>query len=478
MDVVDLDELAAEQSSAPRRPRRRPSLGRLVSRRAVAVVAGAVALAVVTVGAVVSSRDPLPVQAAGMRNGPRVGWSSPGGLSAVITIDDARVVTTDDMTIRARRADDGMELWSVDRNSLDLYSASQLRDLPGTPWVLVGNSDSLDTTVAVLLDRDAGAAAYRLELPGPERTASEYYQTSALVSTAEGTLFVLTPPADGGGIAVSRLASPNLDDVVWRSEMPTGAEGFPLWWPYAEERAGYVLLGHEDASWPGRLLGALALADGAPAPWLPDGARFDVFGDVAVIEGEDGRVGVDLRTGAELWRRPGAVSVGAADEVLAEVSGGRLTLLSPRTGAELWSVPTEHERVRVTRWDDIVVAYSGVEVSWGEDRDPNAAIVTAFDLATGARRWRIDLGDPVVEVLRGEGQLVVVQHFYEGELVSPEQESEFNIVTEVESRSGLAAVDPGTGRMRWSEDLGPGWVSRRGTRIVWSPDTGGDEFLR
>ena len=106
MDVVDLDELAADAVGEPGRSRRWQR--RLPGRRPLAAVSGALVLALLTAGAIVASRDPLRVQVEGMRDGPRVGWSSPQGLSEFVAVDGDRVVTSDDLTIRARRADDGV----------------------------------------------------------------------------------------------------------------------------------------------------------------------------------------------------------------------------------------------------------------------------------------------------------------------------------------------------------------------------------
>ena len=61
---------------------------------------------------------------------------------------------------------------------------------------------------------------------------------------------------------------------------------------------------------------------------------------------------------------------------------------------------------------------------------------------------------------------------------SRELEDGISVITTVLfSSNGLAGIDPGTGAVRWREDLGEGWMTRYGTRIVHagSPD---HEFLR
>jgi len=381
MDVVDLDELAADAVGEPGRSRRWQR--RLPGRRPLAAVSGALVLALLTAGAIVASRDPLRVQVEGMRDGPRVGWSSPQGLSEFVAVDGGRVVTSDDLTIRARRADNGAELWSVDRGALGLTSVSELRDLPGTPWVLVGavTSNALATSL-VLLDRGTGRIAHRMELPAATATVDDLtgpildnLMVPTLVATGQGALFALLPTQDGGRLEVAKLASPNIDDVVWRAELPMSPDAFPLGDPHAEERAGHLLLGRGEQGWPGRYVAALTLADGAPVEWLPDGASFDVYGDIAVLAGMEDLVAHDLRTGDELWRRPAAILAGTDDGLIAEVGDGRLTLVSPRTGTELWSVPVADEWLSVTRWGDAVVAYAGQQSTFG--MDDGAAV---FDL--------------------------------------------------------------------------------------------------
>ena len=129
------------------------------------------------------------------------------------------------------------------------------------------------------------------------------------------------------------------------------------------------------------------------------------------------------------------------------------------------------------------VAYAGQQSTWG-DAGPRAGVVAAFDLATGGQRWRADLGDPVVGLFRGEGQLVAMQYGWKGGGPEPEithsreLEDGISVITTVLfSSNGLAGIDPGTGAVRWREDLGEGWMTRYGTRIVHagSPD---HEFLR
>jgi outer membrane protein assembly factor BamB len=177
-----------------------------------------------------------------------------------------------------------------------------------------------------------------------------------------------------------------------------------------------------------------------------------VHGEVAVVESGDTRIAYDLATGEELWRRSGGYLLATHDGVIAEVSDGRLSLLSPRTGAELWSVPSEEEWLSLTRWGDDIVVYQGSfgVVSTG-DGSPLGA-VAALDLATGRERWRRDLGATVTELARGEGQLVALVY----KSVAPD-----------EIAGGLVGLDPGTGRTRWDQGLEPNrWSVRFGTRMI------------
>ncbi|MFT3888226.1 MAG: hypothetical protein QM713_08705 [Arachnia sp.] len=130
MDVVDLGERALGGVRAAE-PRRRPRAWSRVIGVAVAVVV----LAVLIAGAVVVSRSPLGVQVTGMRGGPREGWSSAHGITAIADIGRGRIVTTDGITVRAQAAADSHDLWVA----RDVTDVTQLRDLPGTPWVALGD---------------------------------------------------------------------------------------------------------------------------------------------------------------------------------------------------------------------------------------------------------------------------------------------------------------------------------------------------
>ena len=64
-------------------------------------------------------------------------------------------------------------------------------------------------------------------------------------------------------------------------------------------------------------------------------------------------------------------------------------------------------------------AISGCATASSDD-EIFAGVVAAFDLATGERRWRADLGDPVVGLFRGEGQLVAMRYGWKGGGPEPE----------------------------------------------------------
>ena len=480
MDVVDLDELAAEQPAASAAPRRVRSPREWLNRRLVAVAAGALALGVLSAGAVVASRDPLSVQARGMRAGPRVGWTAPDRYRPVAAVGDDRIITTDDMTIRVRRGRDGVVEWAVDRAEIGLYDAGLVRDLPGTPWVSVAPADNYGSANRVVLfDRDTGRLAAQLDLPPATKLSTDYYANPVLVAAGDGGLILAEPTEDGLGVVVTRLNSPRLDDRAWRAVLPTAAEGFPWWSPRAEKRGSYLLIGTEEEM-NGAFVGALNASDGTPADWLPDGARFDVFGDVAVFGRAGTWVAVDLHSGGRLWERNREDLALSPDGVLAEidkgtvaVGDGTLRLLSPRTGAVLWSAEAADGWSRIMRWGDVVVAYAGPDFLWGmQDSLIDPGVVGGFDLATGRELWRVDLGHPVVDDVRGEGQLVVTQ----SRIVEVDRGEV--IVTWPEPRSALAGLDPATGRVRWSQDLGPGWVQRVGGRVIRIADTGDYEVMR
>lgn len=406
MDVVDLDELAAEQSAAPagaarlrvaypaRRLLRRPRLW--------GVVAGVLALVVLTGWAVASSGSPLSAQALGMRGGPEVGWTM---------------------------------------STSEIYglAAGTSRGWP-------------ERTSVALLDRATGRVERELELPVAAETLEDLSLDTTLFSASDGTLLLAVPTRTG--MSVAKLNSPDVEDAAWRAELPVTDEVLPWWGPQAVARGAYLLIGDSRGglSGPGQFMFALRISDGEVAEWLPRGSRAIVHGEVAVVESGDTRIAYDLATGEELWRRSGGYLLATHDGVIAEVSDGRLSLLSPRTGAELWSVPSEEEWLSLTRWGDDIVVYQGSfgVVSTG-DGSPLGA-VAALDLATGRERWRRDLGATVTELARGEGQLVALVY----KSVAPD-----------EIAGGLVGLDPGTGRTRWDQGLEPNrWSVRFGIRMI------------
>ena len=458
MDVVDLDELAAEQSAAPVGAARLrvayPARRLLRHPRLWGVVAGVLALVVLTGWAVASSGSPLSAQALGMRGGPEVGWTmSTSEIYGLAAVDGDRIVTSTEHAVRAQQGSSGAVLWSVDPSTFGMDDGAAVFDLPGTPWVAAGTSRGwLERTSVALLDRATGRVERELELPVAAETLEDLSLDTTLFSASDGTLLLAVPTRTG--MSVAKLNSPDVEDAAWRAELPVTDEVLPWWGPQAVARGAYLLIGDSRGglSGPGQFMFALRISDGEVAEWLPRGSRAIVHGEVAVVESGDTRIAYDLATGEELWRRSGGYLLATHDGVIAEVSDGRLSLLSPRTGAELWSVPSEEEWLSLTRWGDDIVVYQGSfgVVSTG-DGSPLGA-VAALDLATGRERWRRDLGATVTELARGEGQLVALVY----KSVAPD-----------EIAGGLVGLDPGTGRTRWDQGLEPNrWSVRFGTRMI------------
>ena len=477
MDVVDLDELAEREAAPAARARRRvrfPVGGLRRRPRLAGVVAGAVALAALTGWAVVSSGSPLSPQVLGMRGGPEIGWLLPPESANIglAVVDGDRVLTSDGTTIRARRGSDGAELWAVDHAELGSEAVPVTSDLPGTPWVSAATMDSEwpEQTTVTLLDRATGRVDHTVELPPEEEPVGDFYLPTTLFSAPDdGTLLLATPT--GTGMGVAKLNAPRADDVAWRAEVPVTNDDFPWWGPQAVVRGGYVLIGDGNADRLNRFAIALRVSDGAAAKWLPQGSAAAVYGEVAVVESGDTRIAYDLATGEEIWRRSGGHLLFTNDGVIAEATGRRLALLSPRTGEELWSVPSRDDWMGLTRWGDDIVLYQGAPGIVSSEAGP-LGVVAAFDLATGRERWRRDLGATVTDVMRGEGQLVA--SLYRGVPIPGGPGDEFETI-----ESGLVGLDPRTGRTRWDQGLEPDrWSLRFGTRILQATRDADYAFLR
>ncbi|MBK7822306.1 MAG: PQQ-binding-like beta-propeller repeat protein [Tessaracoccus sp.] len=473
-DFVDLDELAAEEEAGTAPRERRPwvrSARRLLRPQRVASVVGVLVLALVTGWAVLADRSPLSAQVLGMRHGPEVGWTiaASEAFTGFDAVEGDLMVLSNEDAVRARRGSDGALSWEVTAASLGIGAVPVVSDLPGTPWVAVTarGFDSSPQSVGLLLDRATGRVAHRLELPAPEETYSDYYQATTLFSASDGTLLLATPMQEG--MSVAKLSAPRVDDRAWRIELPEAGGDSPWWDPQAVARGSYLLIGDGNADRFGRYVIALQASNGERADWLPPGAEATPYGDVAVVETGEGRIAYDLANGAELWRHRGGYTLATLDGVIAEVVDGRLALLSPRTGAEIWSVPSEDEWASLTRWGDDIVVYQGFLGLVGADDGSPMGRVAAFDLATGRQRWRTDLGGTVGEIARGEGQLVA---------------SVYRALSEAESTSGSASgvvgLDPETGEVRWDQGLEPDRATLRfGTRMFQAAGERSDyQFLR
>lgn len=126
--------------------------------------------------------------------------------------------------------------------------------------------------------------------------------------------------------------------------------------------------------------------------WERAGAS-DGFGDGSVavddvnvyVANGSGVHALDLATGEERWVHPGeAVGLGAANgAVIARRADGHLVRLDPLTGEVAWTAAAQLG----DRQKRDVVAFSEAAVIVQDDW---AAPVTAFDLATGERRWAHD----------------------------------------------------------------------------------------
>lgn len=477
MDVVDLDALAAEQEAAsaarnsPRRPRQRgPLRGRLVA----GIVVGVLAMAALTGWAVAASRSPLSAQVLGMRGGPEIGWTLPPEAAnmGLAVVDGDRVLTTDGWTVRLQRGSDGAELWALDQTELGLKVSPMAVDLPGTPWVATGSMDAdwRESPVLSLLDRDTGRLAHTVTLPlAPDPVdTSDYFVSTSLFSATDGTLLLSAPTSTG--VSVAKLNSPRADDVAWRVELPLTDEGFVWWRPQAVARGDYLLIGDANADRFNQYPLALRASDGEPAKWLPRGSVAAVYGEVAVVEGEDKRTAYDLATGEEIWRRHDGHLLHSFDGVIAEATGRRFALLSPRTGEELWSVPSRDEWMGLVRWGDDIIVYQGAPGLVSTDKQSLGA-VAAFDMATGRERWRTELGATVADLARGEGQLVA--WLYQGVSAS-EGSVDFETI-----KGGLVGLDPDTGRTRWDQGLEDDrWSLRFGTRVLQATRDAAYAFLR
>ncbi|MFT3888224.1 MAG: PQQ-binding-like beta-propeller repeat protein [Arachnia sp.] len=327
---------------------------------------------------------------------------------------------------------------------------------------LLGTDGFEALPVATLLERDTGRVVGQVSLPAPGATADGAYVSPALLSTPEGVLLTVAATPDGERTQVARLASPISGDVVWSAELEMPADEFPSYDLMAMEREDVLFIGNADGQRQPRFAAALRFKDGAPALWLPAKRRFDVVGDVAVVR-EDGELnGYDIRSGARLWSRPPATVAATPDELLVELGGGRLTLLEPRTGRALWSASAAEAWENVIRWDDVVLAYAGHSAQWRATRSrAGADVVAAFDLRTGRELWRAELGDAIVDLARGEGQLVATRH----RLVDGEEGAD--------PRMGFVGLDPMSGSVVWEQDLRTlRWVMRVGVYAVEIDESG------
>ena len=207
-----------------------------------------------------------------------------------------------------------------------------------------------------------------------------------------------------------------------------------------------------------------ALFEGeAPAPRSPASA---LGGIVVAVSGPFGfggpveLVGVDAASGAERWRTelrndgyPDAAALDGPVLVVAVMGpDGRrnqLVAVERATGRVLWS-----EEVERSGWvDSLVVDHrSGVVVVPDDDPVTGAGSLSAFDLRTGERRWKL----PHLVLQAGgsaTGGVVVASEVVAGSL------------------RGLVGLDGRDGRERWRRaDRGMARFGQWGGRVVVDPD--------
>lgn len=121
-----------------------------------------------------------------------------------------RVVTSDDLTIRARRAG-GVELWSVDRGALGLTSVSELHDLPGALGPRRHRHEQRMGDQPV-----APRSRHRQDRP-PDGTPGEHATVDDLTGPILDNLMVPTLVATGQGALFALLPTQNDDGWRWPS---------------------------------------------------------------------------------------------------------------------------------------------------------------------------------------------------------------------------------------------------------------------
>jgi outer membrane protein assembly factor BamB len=267
--------------------------------------------------------------------------------------------------------------------------------------------------------------------------------------------------ADGGRRCWSALAE-------WNPSIAAVADGRVIVWGYPCQ---YGPLGAQpttvalDAA-TGRELWQYA-GEGPPFShaWVPLGTGSDV---VVVPGGNDAVVGLDVATGAVRWMRPGAYAIGDGPDVtlvLDVETSENLVVLDRRTGQERWSAQPGYIVAAVAT--DAVVLLAGIDST------------VAYDAVTGERRWEAPFTERSEEplflvdgVAAGAPPLVGIEEFdFPGETVTFDSASGDELWTRagqpvapmngwigenlyVGDGEQVYALDPRSGEVRWSLDVG------------------------
>ncbi|MGW1680966.1 outer membrane protein assembly factor BamB family protein [Saccharopolyspora sp. NPDC002376] len=320
----------------------------------------------------------------------------------------------------------------IDHEVQDAWLRADLESLPsGTPWVLLSHDQPWHSILDGLPSR-------------PLATFSGHRHTSRVVEV-DGTLHVNTPTALFAGLDYS---PPSYRIVTWdgdtiglhtRAVAPTGLERSTFEVPEIPRPAPA-----RGVRWRHQLSGA---GHRAPA---------QVDGDLVVIgvKHEDRAAGaveaLSLEDGSQRWCADLGSSVKATpaffdESVIAVEAVGDVVSLDRATGAERWRAPSP-DPLRLFAWTDPVIVDGLVVVG-------DISHLRALDAASGELRWeRRDLAP--YQTLVGHATPLVVEDML--------------VVGSHPEPSGLIALDPSTGRTRWSA-AGPAESRLQGDTPIGTP---------
>lgn len=354
-------------------------------------------------------------------------WDADAGRgSSLLTepaVGDGLVTTIDEQgDLAALSLADGRVAW---RRANEDYVGSPTWE--GGAFVVAddgGTIDLVDATGAVVTRFDARDASTPTDLP-PAFTYG--------ASTGGGALWL----ADDHGVV--RRLGPAMDDglvpleVAWaKTILDPPYQGFPL-------VATPVAWGDRLVLFDARR--NLAIVDPASGEGEPAGsfgrdgdsvlAEVLAVGDTLIVDAGVRLMAIDLATGRERWSvplegtrfHPPVVAGDAVVVVMAEGDAAVVAAFDLGDGRRLWDRPTGAAALRSGPVPRNGVVFVG---------DP----VEAIDPGTGERRWTSSVGDPAgLPVVVDD--LLLVTTFVDGD------------------ESGrLAAIETGSGRVRWERDLG------------------------